>query len=117
MEGSILLRLVIWHVLFCIAERATLYFLVCGLRCENIQPVIPGVYSQLYLSTHLKAGHHRPASEPPFGWKFTGGTIVARHCVLAGMCITLHALNAVLRMHICAGSSEPLSHVISNKIT
>ena len=117
MEGSILLRLVIWHVLFCIAERATLYFLVCGLRCENIQPVIPGVYSQLYPSTHLKAGHHRPASEPPFGWIFTGGTIVARHCVLAGMCITLHALNAVLRMHICAGSSEPLSHVIGNKIT
>ena len=73
MEGSILLRWVIWHVLFCIAERATLYFLVCELRCENIQPVIPGVYTQVYPSTHLKAGHHPPASEPPFHWQANSG--------------------------------------------
>ena len=54
-------------IFFCIAKSATLYFLVCGLRCENIQPLIPGVYSQLYPSTHLKAGQ-RTAIWMAFRW-------------------------------------------------
>ena len=34
-------------------------------------------------SNHLIAGHHWPASETPFEWRFAGGPIVARHCLLA----------------------------------
>ena len=36
------------------------------------------------LSKHLKSGHHQPASETPFEWRFTGGPMVAQHCLLAG---------------------------------
>ena len=27
----------------------------------------------------LKVGHHRPASETPFKWRFTGGPMMAQH--------------------------------------
>ena len=27
----------------------------------------------------LKAGHHRPASETPFKWRFAGGPMMAQH--------------------------------------
>ena len=36
-------------------------------------------------SKHLKAGHHRPASETTLEWRFTGGPIVARDRMQAGM--------------------------------
>ena len=31
----------------------------------------------------LKAGHHRPASETPFKWRFAGGPMMAQHLMLA----------------------------------
>ena len=31
----------------------------------------------------LKAGHHRPTSETPFKWGFTGGPMMAQHKMLA----------------------------------
>ena len=37
-------------------------------------------------SKHLKAGHLRPASETPFEWRFAGGSMVARHCMLLSKC-------------------------------
>ena len=62
----------------------------CGLSHEtqpfNIQPVMPGIYSP----TLSKEGHHQLASELPFEWHFAGGPMVARLCVLAGMCVTLY---------------------------
>ena len=33
----------------------------------------------LQSSQHLMLGHHRPASETPFKWRFAGGQIMARH--------------------------------------
>ena len=42
-------------------------------------------FSQIYPSKHVKVSHHRPTNETPFKWRFTGGPIVARYCMLAGM--------------------------------
>ena len=36
-----------------------------------------------YPCKHLKAGHQRPASETPFKWRFAGGLMADRHCILA----------------------------------
>ena len=36
------------------------------------------------LRKHLKAAYHRPTSETPFQWRFAGGLMVDRHCVLTG---------------------------------
>ena len=41
-----------------------------------------------------KAGHYRPASEPPFKWRFAGGTIGARHFIVS-FCKN-NTLNAIL---------------------
>ena len=30
-------------------------------------------------NTTIKAGRHRPASETPFKWRFTGGQMLAKH--------------------------------------
>ena len=30
------------------------------------------------LSQHSMLGHHRPASETPFKWRFAGGSLMAR---------------------------------------
>ena len=35
-------------------------------------------------SIHLKADHNQPASETPFKWRFAGGLIVVRDCMLNG---------------------------------
>ena len=35
-------------------------------------------------SKHLKAGYHRSASGTPFKWRFAGGPMVVRYCVLDG---------------------------------
>ena len=40
--------------------------------------------SLLQPCTHLKAGHHRPASVTPFRWRFADWSMVARYCMLAG---------------------------------
>ena len=32
----------------------------------------------------MTAGHHQPASETPFEWRFAGGPIVTRDSMLAG---------------------------------
>ena len=46
-------------------------------------------------SKHVKAGHHRPSSETPFRWRFAGGPLVARDCILAGpMFVLLDSLTA-----------------------
>ena len=42
-------------------------------------------------STHLKAGHYRPASEMPFEWHFAGGPMVAGK----GFLMTLHKIGEV----------------------
>ena len=34
-------------------------------------------------SKRMKAGHYRPASETPFKWRFVGGSLVARNCMLS----------------------------------
>ena len=34
-------------------------------------------------SKRMKAGHYRPASETPFKWRFAGGPMVARNCILS----------------------------------
>ena len=36
-------------------------------------------------SKHLKGGNHRPTNETPFERGFTGGLMVARHCMQAGL--------------------------------
>ena len=46
------------------------------------QPVHPHSQSDQRLS-HLKADHHRPTSKMPFEWRFAGGPMGARHCMLA----------------------------------
>ena len=35
----------------------------------------------------VEAGHDRPASETPFKWRFAGGPIVARDCILTEICV------------------------------
>ena len=64
---------------------------------------MPGIYSP----TLSKEGHHQPASKPPFEWHFAEGPMVARLCVLAGMCVTLcweckfaHAHLSLCRMSV-----------------
>ena len=36
-------------------------------------------------SKHTKVGHYRPTSKTPFEWRFAGGPIVARFCMLTGV--------------------------------
>ena len=33
-------------------------------------------------SKHLKAGLHRPASETPLKWRFAGGPMMVKYCML-----------------------------------
>ena len=33
----------------------------------------------------LKAGHHRPASETPFKWRFAGMSMMFEHCMNSGL--------------------------------
>ena len=40
-------------------------------------------HAQNIRSKLIEAGHYRPASETPFKWRFTGGLIVARYCMLS----------------------------------
>ena len=40
-------------------------------------------------SKHLKVGHHQPASETPFTWRFADGMMVVQYCVLAGYWVTI----------------------------
>ena len=40
--------------------------------------------AKLFPSKHTKVGNHRPTSETPFKWHFTGGPIVATHCMRVG---------------------------------
>ena len=40
--------------------------------CDKYQP-----------SKHVKAGHHLPASETPFEWRFACGQMLTRHCRMA----------------------------------
>ena len=35
-------------------------------------------------SKHLKVGNYRPARETQLKWCFSGGPMVAQHCILAG---------------------------------
>ena len=37
-------------------------------------------------SKHIQAGYYWPASETPFKWRFAGGPIVARNCMLVELC-------------------------------
>ena len=38
----------------------------------------------MYITSNIKKGHHRPAGETPFEWRFAGGPMVVQHCMLAG---------------------------------
>ena len=44
-------------------------------------------------STHIKAGHRRPTSETQLEWRFAGGTIEARYCMLAGFHLRILTFN------------------------
>ena len=35
--------------------------------------------SSAWIQIALKEGHHRPASERPFKWRFSGGLMMAQH--------------------------------------
>ena len=48
------------------------------IKCQIIDP-------GYYPSKHLKTCHHRRVSETPFYWRFAGGPMVARYCVLAAI--------------------------------
>ena len=37
-----------------------------------------------HIHVYITAGNYRPASETTFEWRFAGGPIVARDCILAG---------------------------------
>ena len=37
-----------------------------------------------WVSQHPNSGHYRPASKTSFGWRFSGGPIMARLYVLTG---------------------------------
>ena len=39
-------------------------------------------------SKHVKSGHYRTVSETPSQWRFAGGLIVARDCILAGCTVS-----------------------------
>ena len=52
-------------------------------RSLAVNPKLPAncIFINLTCMTlvkHLKAGHHWPASETPFKWRFAGGPIFAR---------------------------------------
>ena len=55
-------------------------------------------------SQHVNESHHGPASETPFKWRFAGGPIVVRDCMLAGNGII--ALTYV-SMSVCVQVSFP----------
>ena len=47
----------------------------------RVQRKSDNVFVVVYLMSGvpLKSGHHRPASETPFKWRFTGGPTMALH--------------------------------------
>ena len=82
----------------------------CWLRCDNSWSLLP-ILSKYTSKSGPPPARQRTAIWMAFRWRAAWG----RHCVLLG-CVSRCVLNAVLRIHICAGSSEPLSHVISIQI-
>ena len=60
-------------------------------------------------SNHIKSDHHQPTSETPFKWRFAGGPIVARHCMLTGKGPYNSHSTRLMRVF-----SEWISHIYTN---
>ena len=65
------------------------------LRCSQCQIRALGSACML-----LKADHYRPASETPFKWRFAGGPIVTRDCLLAGVWGSLISLTVFFCLNL-----------------
>ena len=48
-----------------------------------ISAITEYMYCKYDISEYYNAGHHRPANETPFKWRFAGGSIVIIACLLA----------------------------------
>ena len=59
----------------------------CNMRGYRGGPTLTTVFVDVFLKVDegkadpkpLKAGHHPPASEMPFKWRFAGGPMMAQH--------------------------------------
>ena len=70
----------VWYLIVSIPALCLLYARIQKVLPERVQLFfIRGKRIQI----SLKAGHHRPASETPFKWRFAGGPMMAQHWLLA----------------------------------
>ena len=59
-------------------------WLICFQSLSYIRDIIKHKCTVEQPGKHLRACCNRPSSETPFEWRFAGGPLVARHCVLGG---------------------------------